>query len=208
MGQCYNILHNLFVHICVHNGPQLLHTVSCQGCIAQFVRYKTSPIVWQRLVHPPASLVNINSLSSPRLDLLLWLSKLYSWFPIITCLPILLLNILFHFITFLLCIINLLASNPLATQDLLILDQINQMILNLEQQLDEQHCLVPNDFWLYLHITLPLKFPSTFMILNSEDFTLNNVFQVDSSGFQFQFLESSFKFFICKSPYTEQLKPN
>ena len=38
-------------------------------------------------------------------------------------------------------IINLLASDPVATCDLLVLDQINQTILSLKQQLDKQHCL-------------------------------------------------------------------
>ena len=38
-------------------------------------------------------------------------------------------------------IINFLASNSAVTHDLLILKQINQTILNLEWQLDEQHCL-------------------------------------------------------------------
>ena len=43
-----------------------------------------------------------------------------------------------HWISF---IISLLASNPTATHDLLLLDQVNQTIINLEQQLDEQHQL-------------------------------------------------------------------
>ena len=38
-------------------------------------------------------------------------------------------------------IIDLLASDPVVTHDLLVLDQINQTVLNLEQQLDEQHHL-------------------------------------------------------------------
>ena len=38
-------------------------------------------------------------------------------------------------------IIDLLASDPAATHDLLLLDQVNQTIVNLEQQLDEQHQL-------------------------------------------------------------------
>ena len=38
-------------------------------------------------------------------------------------------------------IIDLLASDPTATHDLLLLDQVNQTIVNLEQQLDEQHQL-------------------------------------------------------------------
>ena len=47
-------------------------------------------------------------------------------------------------------IIDLLASNPAATWDLLVLDQINQTILNLEQQLDEQHCLAAQWFSILL----------------------------------------------------------
>ena len=46
-------------------------------------------------------------------------------------------------------IIDLLASDPAATRDLLVLDQINQTIVNLEQQLDEQHCLAAQCFSLY-----------------------------------------------------------
>lgn len=38
-------------------------------------------------------------------------------------------------------ILNLLASDPAATHNLLLLDQVNQTIVNLEWQLDEQHQL-------------------------------------------------------------------
>ena len=47
-------------------------------------------------------------------------------------------------------IINLLASDPTVTCDLLVLDQINQMILNLEWQLDEQHRLAAWQFSILL----------------------------------------------------------
>ena len=47
-------------------------------------------------------------------------------------------------------IIDILASNPIVTCDLLVLDQINQTILNLEQQLDEQHHLAAWQFSILL----------------------------------------------------------
>ena len=47
-------------------------------------------------------------------------------------------------------IIDLLASDPVVTCDLLVLDQINKTILNLEWQLDEQHCLAVQWFSILL----------------------------------------------------------
>ena len=47
-------------------------------------------------------------------------------------------------------IIDLLTSDPATTWDLLVLDQINQIIVNLKQQLDEQHCLTVQCFSLLL----------------------------------------------------------
>ena len=47
-------------------------------------------------------------------------------------------------------VIDLLASDLAATHDLLVLDQINQTIVNLKQQLDEQHQLAVRHFSILL----------------------------------------------------------
>ena len=47
-------------------------------------------------------------------------------------------------------IVDFLTSNPAATWDLLVLDQINRTIVNLEQQLDKQHHLAAQCFSLLL----------------------------------------------------------
>ena len=101
-------------------------------------QHKTCSIVWWWTVYPLATSVNkpfftMAQPSSPTFETVLSIphyNLLAHTFAIHT-LPL-------HWISL---ILDLLASDPAATHDLLLLDQVNQMIVNLEWQLDEQHQL-------------------------------------------------------------------
>ena len=56
-------------------------------------------------------------------------------------------------------ILDLLSSNKIATCDLLVLDQINQTIVNLEWQLDKNHCLAAQRFSALLQHWLAQQIP-------------------------------------------------
>ena len=81
-------------------------------------------------------------------------------------------TLLFHNISF---VLNLLSHNDTATQNLLTLDRINQIIVGLERQLDENHRLAAQHFLFF--------YDDRQRNTSLNDYTITNTPTVDVAGF-------------------------